>query len=107
VKFGYIGKQLCVKVDLPERTCSEAKKVVVKFRPGCPELNNGLLKQFREMTKAVTALKYKDVGVILPPIVGKAEETSIQLEYFPERFNELIENFQKSYPEVVKYLISK
>jgi len=104
VKFGYIGSKLCVRIDLPETACNEAKKVVVKFKAGSPELNDGLLKQFNEITKATTALKYKNAGVILPPYVGKAEETSISLEYFPDRFNELIDNFRKSYPQVVEYL---
>jgi len=104
VKFGYIGARLCATIDLPEMPCCEAKKVIVRFKPGCPELNDGLLKQFDELTKSVIALKYKNAAVILPPFVGKAEETSLELEYFPGRFNELIENFRKSYPEVLEYL---
>ncbi|MDP4276125.1 MAG: glycoside hydrolase family 31 protein [Bacteroidota bacterium] len=107
VRFSYIGSKLCVQIDLPETNCNEAKQVEVRFKPGCPELNDGLLKKFNEVTNAVTALKYKNAGVILPLYVGKTEETSLELEYFPERFNELVDYFRKTYPEVVNYLGSK
>lgn len=103
VNFGYIGDKLCAKIELPEMSCNEMKKVVVKFRPGCPELNDGLLKKFSELTKSAMDLKNSNAGVVLPPMVGSTEETSIQLEYFPDKFNELIENFRNNYPEVVKY----
>jgi len=104
IPFSYMGDKLCVTINLLDMVCSDAKKIVVKFKSDSPELNDGLLKQFHEITKACTALKYKDAGVILPPVVGDAEETSLKLEYFPDRFNELIENFRKTYPEVQDYL---
>ena len=64
-----------------------------------------MVSQFKRFSKAVTALKYRDAGIVLTPAMGTTEATSIALNYSPERFNKLIEAFKRNYsqmPEMLK-----
>ena len=98
--YSYIGESLCLKIDLPETDCSKPQTVKIVYGDNLPEINDGLTGLFRKLTKATTELKYRHARVVVPAAMGSAEETSIQLEYFPERFNELIRKFRADYAKI-------
>lgn len=88
-----------------QTACDQEKTIEIQYSTSIPELNDGIVSQFKRFSKAITALKYRDAGIVLTPAMGATEATSIALTYSPERFNELIETFKRNYsqmPEMLK-----
>lgn len=97
----YVGKELSLNIDVPEAPVSHSRKIEVVYPEASPAgLTNGLVGKFKRLTEATTALKYENAMIVLPAGIGVPEETSMALEYFPERFGELIENFNVQYPQL-------
>lgn len=104
-EYEYIGDELALLITLPETSCSQGNTIEIQYPTSIPELNDGMVSQFKRFSKAVTALKYRDAGIVLTPAMGATEATSIALNYSPERFNKLIEAFKRNYsqmPEMLK-----
>lgn len=104
-EYEYIGDELALLITLPETSCSQGNTIEIQYPTSIPELNDGMVSQFKRFSKAVTALKYRDAGIVLTPAMGETEATSIALNYSPERFNKLIEAFKRNYsqmPEMLK-----
>lgn len=104
-EYEYIGDELALLITLPETSCSQGNTIEIQYPTSIPELNDGMVSQFKRFSKAVTALKYRDAGIVLTPAMGTTEATSIALNYSPERFNKLIEAFKRNYsqmPEMLK-----
>lgn len=96
--FSYTGESLRINIDLGQVDCSERHEIVVAFYSERPELNDGLVRRFKRLTKATTQLKFDAAAASnrgpLPQVILDTEATDIKLEYFPERFNELIGAFR-------------
>ena len=104
-EYEYIGDELALLITIPQTTCDQEKTIEIQYPTSIPELNDGIVSQFKRFSKAITALKYRDAGIVLTPAMGATEATSIALTYSPERFNELIETFKRNYsqmPEMLK-----
>ena len=92
-------------ITIPQTTFYQEKTIEIQYPTSIPELNDGIVSQFKRFSKAITALKNRDAGIVLTPAMGATEATSIALTYSPERFNELIETFKRNYsqmPEMLK-----
>ena len=96
----YVGNELALVIELGDVNCSFNKEITIEYQSRYPEINDGLVEKFKRLSKATTELKFRDSRVVLPEAIGKAEETSISLEYFPEKFNELINNFREMYKAI-------
>lgn len=48
--------------------------------------------------------KIRDAGIVLNEALGTLESTSVALEYFPERFPTLIEQFRQNYRQLPRIL---
>lgn len=96
----YEGSTLSVIIPLPAGLCSQKQEVVIQYSSEKVDVNTGLIKQFRQLTKAATALKYRDAGLIMPEVIGNCEETNLKLEYHPARFYEYIRYFNEHYPQI-------
>ena len=104
-EYEYIGDELALLITIPQKACDQEKTIEIQYPTSIPELNDGIVSQFKRFSKAITALKYRDAGIVLTPAMGATEATSIALTYSPERFNELIETFKRNYsqmPEMLK-----
>ena len=104
-EYEYIGDELALLITIPQTACDQEKTIEIQYPTSIPELNDGIVSQFKRFSKAITALKYRDAGIVLTPAMGATEATSIALTYSPERFNELIETFKRNYsqmPEMLK-----
>ena len=104
-EYEYIGDELALLITIPQTACNQEKTIEIQYPTSIPELNDGIVSQFKRFSKAITALKYRDAGIVLTPAMGATEATSIALTYSPERFNELIETFKRNYsqmPEMLK-----
>lgn len=104
IDYKYTGENLSLLIDLGEQNCNTTKEITINYNENNIEINDGIVNKFKTLTKATTELKFKNAKIIIPEIIGKAEETSINLEYFPERFNELIENFKRLYTQIPQAL---
>jgi alpha-glucosidase (family GH31 glycosyl hydrolase) len=104
--WSYDGKTLSVNIPLPEALCSTEQRVDVRYsKSDRVDVNTGLVKRFRQLSKTVTALKFKSPGMILPESVGVCEETNLRLQYHPQNFYQNIRYFQQNFeklPEALK-----
>jgi hypothetical protein len=99
-QWSYDGKTLSVNVPLPLAKCSTQQNVLVFYsKTDSLKLNTGLVKQFRQLSKAVTVLKFKDPGIILPEVVGNCEETNLRLQH-PANFYPSLKYFQSNYDQL-------
>ena len=65
--------------------CSKAGNCnSIQHRNG--NVNTGLIKTFRQLSKATTALKYRDPGLLMPEVIGNCEKTNLKLQYDPANF---------------------
>jgi hypothetical protein len=104
--WSYNGKELSVNIPLPVAKCSVEQHVEVYYnQTDRVDVNTGLVKNFRRLTKGITALKFKSPGIILPEAVGFCEETNLRIQYKPQNFYQAIRYFQTNYqklPELLK-----
>ena len=108
--WNYDGSTLSVTIPLATANCSVQQEVLVYYsKKDSADVNNGLVKTFRQLTKATTALKFKDAGIILPEVIGNCEETNLRLQYYPHKFYETLQYFNTNYsriPEAIRKLTS-
>lgn len=99
--WSYNGKELSVSIPLPLANCSSKQEILIWYnKTDSADVNTGLVKTFRQLTKGVTALKFKDAGIILPEILGNCEETNLRLEYYPNKFYENLKYFNTNYTRI-------
>lgn len=96
----YEGKTFCATIPLPQSLCSNKQEIVIEYNKDSIDINTGLIKTFRQLTKAATALKFRDAGLIMPEVVGNCEETNLKLEYHPAMFYEYIRYFNTYYSQI-------
>lgn len=104
VAYEYLGEELALVIPLPEKSCAKEKVVQIRYPVSRTEVNDGLIGQFRRLSKAISALKFRDAGIVLNEALGTLESTSVALEYFPERFPTLIEQFRQNYRQLPRIL---
>ena len=104
ISYEYSGENLSLLINLGKQNCNKAQEIIINYNENKVEINDGLVGRFRALTKATTELKFKNARIILPEIIGKAAETSISIEYFPERFDELIKNFKLLFKQIPQVL---
>ena len=103
--YEYIGDEFALLINVTELSCATEKIINIHYPKIIPDINKGMVSQFKLFSKTITALKSRDAGLVLTPDMGYTDQTSISLTYYPERFNELINQFKKNYirlPEMLK-----
>lgn len=99
--WSYEGKTFSVVIPLPANLCSAKQEVVIRYsKTDSVNVNTGLVKIFRELSKATTALKFRDAGMLLPGLIGNCEETNLKLQYDPSQFYPIIRYFTDNYPAI-------
>lgn len=111
-KWSYTGSDLSVNIYLPVTPCSEEQVIEVFFDQNQEmNVNQGYVKQFRELTKTVKAMKYKRASWEITDNIGTCEATNLKLKYEPEKFyqhlNYFKENHDKAFEEINKLLNTK
>ena len=104
----YNGKDLCVIINIPGVKSAAGASVSVKYNTAeRADINNGLVEKMKNLSKATVGLKYRNANVLIPTATGSAEELNEALEYYPQKYYELIRAFNKNYesiPENVKQM---
>ncbi|WP_083257045.1 glycoside hydrolase family 31 protein [Arcticibacter eurypsychrophilus] len=102
----YNGKELSLNIALSLVDCRKSSQIKVSYKKGRRlDINNGMVERFKRLSAITSELKSLDNGIYLPEILGETEETNRSLEYFPLKFESLIERFNENYkklPEVIK-----
>lgn len=99
--WNYTGKQLCLNVTLPLADCRNMQQIKIVYSSDKrTDVNNGLAGKFKKLTLLASDLKNMDNGIYLPETLGYAEETNRSLEYFPEKFYQLIDRFNSDYEKL-------
>ncbi len=57
VAYEYLGEELALVIPLPEKPCAKEKVVQIRYPASRTEVNDGLIGQFRRLSKAISALK--------------------------------------------------
>jgi alpha-glucosidase (family GH31 glycosyl hydrolase) len=97
----YNGTELSVTIRIPAVTCAQPTTITVAYdKNRSAVVTNGLVQQFKRLTKTTTALKFKAARLVIPAAIGKAEETNRALEYQPHRFYELINEFNHNFRDI-------
>lgn len=99
-EWSYEGKTFSVTIPLPTNVCSAKQEVVIQYSTDSFDVNTGLIKTFKQLSKAATALKYRDAGLLMPEIIGNCEETNLKLQYNPAKFYEYLRYFKENYPNI-------
>ena len=97
----YDGSNLAVVIRLPAVNCSQNTTVTVSYDPKqSVVLTDGLVQQFKKLSKTTTALKFKAAKLVIPYAIGALEETNRSIEYNPDQFYELIRAFKENYKNI-------
>lgn len=96
----YEGKTFSATIPLPNGPCAARQEIVIQYSNETADVNTGLIKTFRQLSKAATALKYRDAGLLMPEVIGYCEETNLKLQYDPAHFYEYIRYFNEHYPGI-------
>lgn len=98
--WSYDGQTLSATIPLPPGVCAARQEVLVEYNAESVAVNTGLVKKFRQLTKATTALKFRDAQLLLPEVIGNCEETNRKIEYNPAQFAEYIRYFNTHYTQL-------
>lgn len=99
--WSYDGQALAVNIPLPATACAARQEVLIQYsQTERADVNTGLVKLFRELSKATTGLKYRDAKLIVPEVIGNCEETNLKLQYHPSGFYEYIRYFKYNYTQI-------
>ncbi|WP_342646881.1 TIM-barrel domain-containing protein [Mucilaginibacter sp. CSA2-8R] len=101
--WSYNGQELSVNIPLAKANAVQQQEVTVYYsKTDSIDVNNGLVRKFRQLSKGITALKFKDAGIILPHVVGNCEETNLRLQYYPAQFYKALNYFNQHFTEIPK-----
>lgn len=96
--WNYNGKTLSLEVSLPQTSCAQQQEIMVQYNQADDlDVNTGFVRKFRQLSKTVTALKFRDADIILPEMIGRCEETNRTLQYYPDRFYQSLRYFQTNF----------
>lgn len=69
-----------------------------------PAINDGMVEKMKRLSTVLKILKDKNPNLIIPHLLGKAEETNRLIGYHPENFQSLIQDFNKIYKQIPSLL---
>ena len=103
--YEYDGENLTLLINVPKADCTAEKTIVITYPRGAADVSDGLLAQMKHVRKGVVALKYSQPHIVLNEKLGTMGSLGEALQYFPDRFNELVNTFKDNYrnlPEILK-----
>ena len=97
----YCGRDLSVLISIPSVKCASGTVIRINYNKSkYANINDGLVEKMKALSKAIVGLKYRNANLLIPPAIGSAEELNLALEYYPDRFYTLIEEFYKNYANI-------
>ena len=104
-KYEYDGENLALIIDVPQTDCAMEKTIAITYPKDAVDVTDGLQAQMRHVRKGIVKLKYSNAGIVLNEELGTMGSLGEALQYYPDRFNELVKAFKTNYrnlPEILK-----
>lgn len=102
--FHYDPAQLSVIIEMGAPDPKREHTLTITYPEGTPELNDGLVGQFRRMKNTMTEMKFRDSYINYLEGLGEMGSISEAINYFPDEFSARVRQFRKSYSELPKLL---
>ncbi len=99
--WNYSGKDLCAHIYIPQTLCSTMINITVIYPPDITTDLNGMIGKMRRLSLAVNYLKnhWGDGSPLYDDIAG-TELTYLKIEYSPENFKQIINDFNTHYFQI-------
>lgn len=97
VEFSYDPAQLAVTIELGEPDLTHEHTLVITYPNDYPELNDGLVGQFRRVKNTMTNMKFRASYINYLEGLGEMGSICEAIGYYPSEFNSRIGDFRKSY----------
>jgi len=94
----YDGRQMSINLFIPDVDVNTGKQIVVRFKKVDQPDINGLPEKLKRLYDVTEKLKYEDAFVVLPHRLAEMEELNRALEYYPDKYTQLVNNFNRDYP---------
>lgn len=96
--WSYSGEDLTLHIFASQTHCDKPTFVTVQYNQQTADLN-GVIGKMSRLKKVVSILKnnWFDVSPI-PDLLSSVNQTALQIEYTPDRFNSLVTSFVNNYP---------
>lgn len=104
IEYTYDPEELAVLIEMgePDPACQHTLEIT--YPDGMPELNEGLVGQFRRMRNTMTQMKFRDSGINYCEGLGEMGSISEALLYFPDQFISRLKQFRENYNKLPELL---
>lgn len=96
----YNGSQMSIEVYVPNVDALLGKKIVVHFNKDISPDINGLPEKLKRLYNASEKLKYKSAYIVFPFRIAEMEELNRAVEYYPRKYKELVNRFNKDFAQI-------
>ncbi len=97
VAFSYDPAQLALTVEMGEPNPSREQTLVITYPEGTPELNDGLVGQFRRVKNTMTGMKFRASYINYLEGLGEMGSICEAISCYPSEFASRVADFRKSY----------
>lgn len=104
IEYTYDPEELAVLIEMGEPDPSCQHTLEITYPEGMPELNEGLVGQFRRMRNTMTQMKFRDSGINYCEGLGEMGSISEALLYFPDQFISRLKQFRENYNKLPELL---
>lgn len=97
----YEGDQLNARIFIQDVNIKDKHQVHIAYRKNAvPGIHDGMIEKMKRLSVVLKKMKEREPNLVIPHLLGKAEETNRLLEYQPEKFEALILDFQRIYRNI-------
>lgn len=104
--FSYDGNKLALTIDLPAMASDDTATIVLTYPADRMLADNGFIGKNRRLYRALLALKDRFAGLPFYESLGRLESAGRNISYHPERFAEIMDEYDKNYadlPAILKH----
>ena len=101
--YDYQDKDFSFVIDIPETDCSKEKVVCITYSSSDPFITDGVIGKSRRVAATVETMKYCFGCDAIDPL-AKLQTISEAVYYAPEKSEEMIDDFRKTYSELPEHI---
>lgn len=99
----YQGDHLGIRIYIPEANVNHKLEIIIIYpKESISGINDGMIEKVKRLCVVLKKLKENDPNLIIPHLLGRAEETNRLLEYQPGNFRKLVNEFHQIYSDLPK-----
>ena len=103
-RWSYSGKDFVVSIPVPNADCRNTYEIEVEYdKTDSIDVNDGMIKQMKELHEAIAARKFKYAGnYVVPEVTGFCSETNLKVSYDPAGFYRYIRYFKDNFQQAME-----